>query len=318
MTVLLVIVAALGAFVLAVLRGLATDEARGRIRRYVVSRVDATIASMPAELRAEWEEEWRADAEAALTMPLTAVLFPRGLRQSAGSLPAEWLALAVTAAPAKSGDGCPQGSRHQFGLTPPAQVVKRTFDIVVAAVALVSLAPAFLVLAVAVKLDSPGPVLDRHSRLGGGMVPFEMFRFRSTIEGVGMLSQSVLVRAWPDPELVLRIDRNSRVTRLGRFLRRTGLDDLPVLFNVLGGSMSLVGPLPVLPIRMEENFRIAGHDPHRLDLTPGMTGRWQDLGSSHIPLADMVRVDYLYVANWSVWGDIRIIVATAARAFRRP
>jgi lipopolysaccharide/colanic/teichoic acid biosynthesis glycosyltransferase len=311
-TVLLIILGALGALVVAVLHGLSADEARGRIRRYVLSRVDATIAAMPAELRSEWEEEWRGEAEAALTMPLSALLFPRGLRQSARRLTAERLAVALTTAAAPPGNHRAQVSDYRFELTRPARLMKRTLDVVVAAVALVAVAPVLAVLAVSIKLDSPGPVLSRQTRMGGRDAPFEMLRFRSVIAGADVLNISLPAVPHHGGRL-LATNGELRITRLGRLLQVTGLVDLPQLFNVLSGSMSLVGPRP---LAVDVDRRVFGVDGWHLTLRPGLAGHWQANGRSRITAEDMLRVDYLYVANWSLWGDLRIIIATIAGALR--
>jgi lipopolysaccharide/colanic/teichoic acid biosynthesis glycosyltransferase len=106
---------------------------------------------------------------------------------------------------------------------------------------------------------------------------------------------------------IFKIADDPRVTRVGRILRRSSIDELPQLWNVLRGEMSLVGPRP-LPV--DEDAQIGGWDRRRLHLTPGMTGPWQVLGSARIPLGEMVKIDYLYVANWSLWNDIKILLRT--------
>ncbi len=106
---------------------------------------------------------------------------------------------------------------------------------------------------------------------------------------------------------LFKIADDPRVTPIGRFLRRTSLDELPQLINVLRGEMSLVGPRPLVP---DEDSRIEGRHRRRLHLKPGMTGQWQIFGSSKIPLREMVTIDYLYVANWSLWGDVKILCRT--------
>jgi lipopolysaccharide/colanic/teichoic acid biosynthesis glycosyltransferase len=105
-----------------------------------------------------------------------------------------------------------------------------------------------------------------------------------------------------------------RVTRVGGFLRRTSLDELPQLLNVLRGEMSLVGPRPLV---IDEDAQVVGLDRSRLHLTPGMTGPWQVLGSSRIPLRDMVTIDYLYRANWSLWLDVKILLRTIPHVLSR-
>jgi lipopolysaccharide/colanic/teichoic acid biosynthesis glycosyltransferase len=111
-----------------------------------------------------------------------------------------------------------------------------------------------------------------------------------------------------------KIADDPRITSVGRALRRTALDELPQLINVLRGEMSLVGPRPLV---VEEDARIEGPFRRRLDVTPGMTGAWQVLGSSRIPMRDMVTIDYLYRTNWSLWTDIKILLRTIPHMVRR-
>jgi lipopolysaccharide/colanic/teichoic acid biosynthesis glycosyltransferase len=106
---------------------------------------------------------------------------------------------------------------------------------------------------------------------------------------------------------LFKMAQDPRVTRVGRFLRHTSLDELPQLFNVVTGDMSLVGPRPLV---LNEDEQITGWDRHRLQLTPGMTGPWQLLGSVRAPLPEMVKLDYLYVAGWSLWADLKILLRT--------
>ena len=115
-------------------------------------------------------------------------------------------------------------------------------------------------------------------------------------------------------EGLFKIAHDPRVTRMGRFLRITALDELPQLFNIVKGEMSLVGPRPLI---VEEDERIEGWHRRRLELMPGMTGPWQILGPSRVPLKEMVALDYLYVANWSLWTDIKILLRTTRYVFSR-
>jgi lipopolysaccharide/colanic/teichoic acid biosynthesis glycosyltransferase len=112
---------------------------------------------------------------------------------------------------------------------------------------------------------------------------------------------------------MFKISRDPRVTRVGDFLRRTSLDELPQLFNVLKGEMSLVGPRPLVT---DEDALVRGLDRSRLHLTPGMTGPWQVLGS-RVPMQEMVGLDYIYVANWSLWLDLKLLIHTARHVLRR-
>jgi lipopolysaccharide/colanic/teichoic acid biosynthesis glycosyltransferase len=167
-------------------------------------------------------------------------------------------------------------------------------------------------LAIVIKLDSPGPVLFRQLRVGRNGTPFKVLKLRTMIDGADALKESL--REHNEAEGLFKIDADPRITRVGRLLRRTGLDELPQLFNVLAGDMSLVGPRPLV---LDEDRRVTGFDRHRLHLTPGITGRWQTLGAARVPLSEMVKIDYLYIANWSVWSDVKIVIETVGYVLRR-
>jgi len=132
-----------------------------------------------------------------------------------------------------------------------------------------------------------------------------MLKLRSMIDGADTLKESL--RARNEADGLFKIDADPRITRVGRLLRRSGVDELPQLLNVLAGDMSLVGPRPLV---LDEDSRVTGFDRQRLQLTPGITGRWQTLGAARVPLAEMVKIDYLYIANWSPWNDFKIVVET--------
>ena len=197
-------------------------------------------------------------------------------------------------------------------VTRSSHVIKRLFDICGSTAALVLCAPLMLVVAIAARIDSPGPALFRQQRAGRHGRPFEMLKFRSMCAGAeddqGRLSH--LNEGYG----VFKIENDPRITRVGRVIRRLHLDELPQLINVLRGEMSLVGPRP-LPL--EEDRRIVGWHRRRLDLRPGITGPWQVLGSARIPTSEMVELDYQYVANWSVWNDIRLLLLTVGHVVRR-
>ncbi len=195
----------------------------------------------------------------------------------------------------------------RFGLTRSSRVIKRGFDILASGVGLTLISPLMLGLAIAVKLGSQGPVLFRQPRIGKTGGKFDMLKFRSMVDGADAMKDDL--RGLNEAPGLFKIADDPRITRVGRLLRRTSLDELPQLFNVLRGEMSLVGPRPLVD---EEDARILGWDRHRLHLTPGMTGPWQVLGSARIPLDEMVKLDYLYVATWSLWADTKILLRTVA------
>jgi len=196
------------------------------------------------------------------------------------------------------------GVRHTQ-LSRSSKLLKRGFDCVGAAVLLVVLAPVMAVLALAIRLDSPGPALFRQWRVGRGGEPFRIFKFRTMVDGADQLKEEL--RELNQADGLFKIQDDPRITRVGHMLRRMSLDELPQIFNVLLGQMSLVGPRPLVA---DEDGRILGVRRGRLRLTPGMTGQWQIAGSSRIPLEDMVKLDHLYVSNWTLWNDIKILLRT--------
>jgi len=193
--------------------------------------------------------------------------------------------------------------RH--GLTHSSGALKRATDVIGASIMVLLLAPFLIAIAVAVKISSPGPVLFRQGRVGRGGHAFQMLKFRTMVEGAEERQHEL--RSLNEAEGLFKIADDPRVTRVGRFLRRTSLDELPQLLNVLRGDMSLVGPRPLV---LEEDELVKGWQRRRLLSPPGMTGLWQIFGSSRIPLDEMVKIDYLYGANWSLWMDTKILLRT--------
>lgn len=196
---------------------------------------------------------------------------------------------------------------RRFGLTRSSRLVKRGFDMGASAAGLIVLAPLLVMLALAVRLSSRGPVFFRQSRIGQDDQIFSMLKFRTMVEDAEARKDGLRDRN--EASGLFKITDDPRITPVGRLLRRSSLDELPQLVNVLRGEMSLVGPRPLID---EDDARIHGWDRHRLHLTPGMTGPWQVLGSARIPLDEMVKLDYLYVATWSLWGDVKILLRTVA------
>ncbi|HEV2058695.1 MAG TPA: exopolysaccharide biosynthesis polyprenyl glycosylphosphotransferase [Solirubrobacteraceae bacterium] len=203
------------------------------------------------------------------------------------------------------------GVRHA-DLSRSSQWLKRAFDVVGATLVLVATAPAMAMIAIAIRLDSRGPVLFCQPRIGRAGEPFRIFKFRTMQQGADRLKDGL--RELNEAEGLFKITDDPRITRIGRALRRTSLDELPQLFNVLLGQMSLVGPRPLVA---DEDGRILGAHRGRLRLTPGMTGQWQISGSARVPLEEMVKLDHLYVSNWTLWGDLKILLRTVPYVLSR-
>jgi exopolysaccharide biosynthesis polyprenyl glycosylphosphotransferase len=194
---------------------------------------------------------------------------------------------------------------RRFGLSRRARVVKRMFDVAGAATALLLLSPFLLAITLLVRATSPGPVLFRQTRVGRDGRPFQMLKFRSMVaDADGRKSE---LRSLNEADGLFKITDDPRLTAVGRVIRPMWLDELPQLINVLRGDMSLVGPRPLV---LDEDEMIVGWRRQRLYLTPGMTGPWQVLGAARVPLREMVAIDYLYVTNWSLWNDIKILLRT--------
>ena len=196
------------------------------------------------------------------------------------------------------------GLRH-YGLSRSSRALKRTFDVVVSSLSLLVLAPTFAAIALAIKLDTRGPVFFRQRRIGRRDREFEILKFRTMVVGADGRKDDLLELNEADG--LFKIANDPRITRVGRLLRHTGLDELPQLLNVIRGDMSLVGPRPLIP---DEDRQVEGWARRRLEVPPGMTGHWQVLGSARVPLREMLKIDYLYGANWSLWGDMKILLRT--------
>lgn len=202
--------------------------------------------------------------------------------------------------------GVPLIEVHRTRLLGWGRVFKRAFDLVVATILLVITAPLMLCIALAVRLDSPGPILFRQRRIGAAGRPFDFLKFRSM--RVGAHAEWAKLREQSDREgPVPKIKDDPRVTRVGRWLRRWSLDELPQLFTVLAGTMSLIGPRPHLP---EEVADYAAHHKAVLAVAPGITGLAQVSGRADLHFEDEVRLDTYYVENWSPALDLVILLRT--------
>ena len=202
-------------------------------------------------------------------------------------------------------------------LSNAARIVKRGSDLLIATAALTILSPLWLMIALLIKLDSRGPIFYKQERVGMDGRIFLFYKFRSMRAGADDARhrefQERYIKGLPDSNLgdegrpAYKLRTDDRVTRLGRALRKTSLDELPQLFNVLRGDMSVVGPRPPIPSEVE-SYELWHRK--RLDMKPGITGLWQVSGRNRLPFDEMVRMDLYYIENWSLLLDVKIILQT--------
>jgi len=187
-----------------------------------------------------------------------------------------------------------------------SMAVKRAFDLVVGGVIFVLVLPVLGSVALMIKLDSRGPVFYRQERMGRGGRLFSIYKFRSMHVGADKLRDDLADQNDYDGPM-FKMKRDLRVTRIGGWLRRWSIDELPQIMNVMKGDMSLVGPRPLW---VEEAKQCRGWTQKRLDIMPGITGLWQVLGRSDIPFDEMVKLDYMYVTGWSLSWDVKLLMQT--------
>ena len=195
--------------------------------------------------------------------------------------------------------------------------VKRTADIVLATAGIILALPVLLLIGLAVRLDSRGPALFRQTRVGAGGRHFRMIKFRTMVDGAEavLAAHPALLELHKRSDFKLPIEHDPRVTRVGRFLRRSSIDELPQLWNVLLGHMSLVGVRPVEPDQVPELYR--EHQRVYTQMRPGLTGLWQVSGRSHVANIDRAELDVYYVENWSLGLDARVALKTLPVVLQR-
>jgi len=222
----------------------------------------------------------------------------------------------------------------QEPLRGPNRYLKRAFDVILALLGVILLSPLLLLIALLIKLDSRGPVLFRQERVGMDGRPFTLYKFRTmradaderahrelmarAIRSALEQPPRTIERARPSgsdvrPTLYGKVPNDHRITRLGRWLRRWSLDELPQLFNVLKGEMSIVGPRPPIPYEVEH---YSSWHRKRLDVKPGITGLWQVSGRNRLPFERMVELDLYYIERWSLWLDVKILLKTIPAVLR--
>ncbi len=282
----------LGGLLRTVVTSLLAGEISSTLAAYLRRRVHKAAATLPAELADDQEAEWLDELAVLNDRPLRAVLFTRGLSKAARTM-----------AP---GLQCPTLSRS-------SQRLKRVVDLVGSTVAIWVALPALIVVYVAIRLDSRGPAFIRQHRIGKDGQSFPMLKFRTMVahaepRKAGLMDGTEALD-------LFKFADDPRITRVGRLLRRTSLEELPQLLNILRGEMSLVGPPPLLP---EVASHVSGPDRSPLTLTPGMTGPWQLPDAARMPLQEKVKLDDSYVASWSLWGDVKILLRTMKYVLERP
>jgi exopolysaccharide biosynthesis polyprenyl glycosylphosphotransferase len=188
-----------------------------------------------------------------------------------------------------------------------AKVLKRTIDILAAGLLLIVLFPLFLAVAVAIKLTDGGPVLFWQSRVGKWGREFPFPKFRSMVVDAEKIKASLFDQSHHEDSVTFKMDKDPRVTRIGGIIRKLSIDELPQLWNVLRGDMSLVGPRPPVPQEVEM-YRLS--DRRRLEITPGITCIWQVSGRGDIPFDEQVQLDVQYIESQSFWMDIKILLKT--------
>ncbi|MDO5502331.1 MAG: sugar transferase [Actinomycetia bacterium] len=193
------------------------------------------------------------------------------------------------------------------------KATKRAFDVVVGALSLLAALPILVLTAIAIKLEDGGPIFFRQQRVGTGGEHFTMFKLRSMVLNAEHIRAEMLEDENESDGILFKIKHDPRITRVGGFIRRFSIDELPQLWNVLRGDMSVVGPRPALPA---ETAAYADHVRRRLDVRPGLTGLWQVSGRSDLPWDETVRLDLYYVDNWSMLQDVNILLRTAKAVVR--
>jgi lipopolysaccharide/colanic/teichoic acid biosynthesis glycosyltransferase len=188
-----------------------------------------------------------------------------------------------------------------------AQVFKRLLDVVISFGALVALIPAFILLALAIRIESKGSVLFKQTRIGALGEPFTMYKFRSMFLDAEKRKKELAAQNEMEGGVLFKMKHDPRITRIGRFIRKASIDELPQLWNVIRGNMSLVGPRPPVP---SEVAAYSLRDHLRLEVTPGITCIWQVTGRSDIPFDQQVELDSLYIESQSFRGDLMLLAKT--------
>ena len=191
---------------------------------------------------------------------------------------------------------------------------KRVFDIILSVLALILLSPVFLIIAICIKCDSRGPVFFKHHRIGKNGKPFGMYKFRSMVCDADKLFETLPDEMKREFEESYKITNDPRITKIGKFLRETSLDELPQFLNVIKGDLSLVGPRPIIEVELE---KYGENKDKFLSVIPGITGYWQANGRSAVTYEQRMEMELYYVDNASLWLDIKVLFQTVFAVFKR-
>ncbi len=205
--------------------------------------------------------------------------------------------------------GVPMIGIKETGISGLNQFIKRSLDVIFSVVALIATTPLMGLIALMIKMESPGDIFFRQERVGKNGQRFELYKFRSMIDGADAMKKDLAALNEADGPL-FKIKEDPRVTRLGKWLRRSSLDELPQFYNILRGDMSLVGPRPPVPNEVEQYKE---WHKRRLEVSPGLTGLWQVSGRSGLTFDEMALLDIYYIENWSLGLDAKIIIQTVPR-----
>lgn len=192
--------------------------------------------------------------------------------------------------------------------------IKRAFDVVISFLAIILLLPLFVIIGILIKIDSKGPVFFLHKRIGKNGKKIKIYKFRTMVKNAEELMSRFSPEQKREFEENYKLDNDFRITRVGNILRKTSLDELPQLLNILKGDMSIVGPRPLVEKELEKY----GDEKEKfLSVTPGLTGNWACNGRSNIEYPERIKLELDYIDNCSIWLDIKIILKTVISVFKK-
>lgn len=191
---------------------------------------------------------------------------------------------------------------------------KRIVDVILGCIGLVLLSPVFLILAICIKIDSKGPVIFAHKRIGKNGKEFNMYKFRSMYENAEEMIENFNEEQKREWQENFKLENDPRITKVGNFLRKTSLDELPQIVNIIKGDLSIIGPRPVID---EELEKYGKHKDKFLSITPGLTGYWQANGRSNTTYEERMQMELYYIDNQSLWLDIKIFFKTIVSVIKK-